>query len=183
MPVQQTASLSELSETAVRHWFDAFRSHLPENPFILEKIVQLDEAFFKNRTLILGKEIGTRKLAYEVLTTTAVQRHHTAYFLEQHVKPRSRLYTDGAGYYQNIQQWWPVRHRREIHSKWEFSLTSEIEGAFGNFRTFVRRMYHHVTPEKLPDYVREFSTRFSSPELFENPHTYLEKTLKLVPFD
>lgn len=183
VPVQQTSSLTELSETAARHWFDLFRTHLPENQTILEKIVQLDEAFFKKRILILGKQQGTRKLAYEILKSATVQRHHAAYFLQQHVKARSRLQTDGASIYRNIHRWWPVRHKKDIHSKWEFSKTSEIEGAFGNLRTFIRRMYHHVTPEKFPEYVSEFCLRFSLPEIFENPHTYLQKSLKLVPID
>ena len=50
--------------------------------------------------------------------------------------------------------------------KWEFELTSEIEGFFGNLRTFIRRMYHHTTSEKLPEIVSEFCFRFSSPEMF-----------------
>lgn len=181
--VQQAMALSYLSEEAIRHWYDLFRAHLPKNQIILEKIVQLDEAYFKKHTLILGKQKGTRNLAFEVLNTTNVQRHHAVYFLEQHVKPRSRLRTDGAAIYNGIGNWWPVTHKRELHRKWEFELTSEIEGAFGNLRTFIRRMYHHATPEKLPEYVSEFCARFSLPELFENPHTYLEKTLRLVPID
>lgn len=48
---------------------------------------------------------------------------------------------------------------------------------FGNLRTFIRRMYHHVTAEQLPEYVREFCARFSSPEIFESPRAYLRKTL------
>lgn len=181
IPVLQTMSLTKLSEKAVRHWFDKFRSHLPKNPVLLSKIVQLDEAFSKNRAIMLAKQKGTRKLAHEVLITTNVQRHHAAYFLQQHIKPGSKLHTDRAGYYQKIDNWWPVMHQSEVHSRWEFTLTSEIEGAFGNLRTFVRRMYHHVTPEKLPEIVSEFCFRFSSPEIFENPRIYLEKTLTLVP--
>lgn len=72
---------------------------------------------------------------------------------------------------------------RDIHEKFEFAHTSEIERMFGNLRTFIRRMYHHATPEKMPDYVREFCFRFSLPELFENPHEYLQKSLTLVPID
>lgn len=181
VPVRQTSALAKISRKGVYHWFEVFRSHLPENPVILRQIVQLDEAFFKNRTLMLAKQKGTRNLAYEVLTTNNPQRHHAAYFLEQHIKPESKLHTDGAGIYRGIQNWWPVEHKHEVHSKWEFALTSEIEGAFGNFRTFVRRMYHHNRPENLKDFVSEFCFRFSLPEIFENPHQYLEKTLKLVP--
>lgn len=181
VPVKQASALCHTSRKGVYHWFEMFRSYLPENEAILQRIVQLDEAFFKKRTLMMAKEKGTRNLAYEILYTTKVQRHHAAYFLQNHIKPGSKLHTDGAGIYQGINRWWPVKHQREIHNKWEFELTSEIEGLFGNFRTFVRRMYHHVTPDKLPDLVREFCFRFSSPEIFNNPLYFLEKTLILVP--
>jgi len=183
IPVKQSIALVHLSEEAVRHWFDLFRSNLPENTEILERIVQLDEAYFKRMSLVMAKQQGTRKLAFEIINKSSVERHHAAHFLQQHVKPRSKLRTDGAMIYNSIHKWWPVRHEKDIHRKWEFELTSEIEGTFGNLRTFIRRMYHHVTPEKLPDIVREFCFRFSSPEIFNSPHEYLKKSLKLVPFD
>lgn len=180
VPIKQTAALSHLSDITVRHWFGQFRMHLPEETHILERIVQLDEAFFKNMTLLMGKQKGTRRLAYEVIPGTAPQRHHAAKFLFRKVKPRSKLWTDGAKIYEGIDRWWPVKHSRDIHKRFEFAHTSEIEGVFGNYRTFVRRMYHHHWSENLEDYVREFCFRFSSPELFENPLCYLQKSLKLV---
>lgn len=183
IPVQQAMSLSGLSEPSVRHWYDRFREHLPENPHILEKIVQLDEAYGKGWALLLAKEKRTRKLAWAVLPEKSVERHHAHQFLQQYVRPRSRLYTDGAAIYRNVEAWWPVRHKTDIHRKFEFGRTSEIEGMFGVFRTFIRRMYHHATPEKIPEYVREFCIRFSSPELFENPTNYLKKSLTLAPID
>jgi len=39
---------------------------LPENGVILEKVVQLGEDFFKQKTLMMAKQKGTRNLAYEV---------------------------------------------------------------------------------------------------------------------
>ncbi|HAZ16832.1 MAG TPA: hypothetical protein DCY49_02945 [Candidatus Jacksonbacteria bacterium] len=83
--------------------------------------------------------------------------------------------------YRGIQHWWPVGHQYDIHKKWEFELTSEIEGIFGNYRTFVRRMYHHHRSENLEEYVREFCFRFSLPEMFNSPLNYLQNTLTLVP--
>lgn len=181
--VQQAMKLSGLSESAIRRWYDRFREHLPENPHILSRIVQLDEAYGRGWTLIMAKEKNTRKVAYVVLPERSIHRQQAVKFLTQYVQPRSRLHTDGALIYRGIEKWWPVRHERELHAKWEFSKTSEIEGLFGNFRTFIRRMYHHVTPEKMPEYVREFSVRFSSPEMFQNPRNYLEKSLSLAPID
>jgi len=69
-----------------------------------------------------------------------------------------------------------------MRSKWELELTSEIEGIFGNLKTFIRRMYHHATAEKMPEIVREFCFRFSSPEIFNSPLEYLKKSLMFIPF-
>lgn len=183
IPVKQATALSEMSTEAVRRWYDRFRGHLPEYQPILEHMVQLDEAFFRRTALMMGKQPGSRKVVATVIPQTTIQRHHALFFLEQHVRPGSILHTDGAGIYRGIERFWPVQHKTDIHSRFEFSLTSEIEGMFGVFRTFIRRMYHHVTPEKLPEYVSEFCFRFSFPEMYKNPLFYLEKSLTLVPID
>ncbi len=180
IPVLQTQSLTKLSETTVRHWFDVFRAHLPQETHVLEHIVQLDEAFFKDQVLIMGKQVGTRKVSFDFIQGVAPQRHHAAYFLYRKVRPGSQLWTDGAAIYKGINRWWPVEHTRDLHAKFEFAHTSEIEGMFGNLRTFIRRMYHHVSSDKLPEYVREFCFRFSSPELFKSPQNYLTKSLTLA---
>jgi hypothetical protein len=166
-------------------WYDEFRHHLPEDQEVLESVVQLDEAYFggsKNgRALFMGKQVGSRKLRYQVLPHTNPARENAWWFLKNNVAPNSRLNTDGASIYKQIDHWWPVYHTFDIHKKWEFELTSEIEGTFGVLRTFIRRMYHHVTVDKLPDIVCEFCYRFSHPEMFENPRYYLEKSLFIVP--
>jgi len=183
VPVLQTQKLCHLSEEAVRHWFREFRLHLPQFEPILEHQVQMDEAYFKKMALILAKQVGSKKLAFQVIDDNSVNKSEAAEFLFQYIKPNSKLQTDGSSIYKNINQWWPVKHRREIHSKWEFSLTSEIEGMFGNLRTFIRRMYHHTTSEYLPEYVSEFCLRFSSREMFDSPLSYLEKSIHSVPLD
>ena len=130
----------------------------------------------------MGKQIGTRKLAFEVIPQPSVAREHAWFFLQSNVKPESQVNTDGSSIYKNIESWWPIKHENvDIHKKFEFSNTSEIEGMFGVLRTFIRRMYHHVTGDKLPEYIGEFCFRFSHPEMFENPQYYLEISLRLVP--
>lgn len=183
IPVKQAVRLSEMSEEAVYRWYRRFRQHLPEHSVILEKIVQLDEAYGKGWALVMGKQIKSKKVAWGMLPGKSVQRQHIFQLLQASVKPGTRLQTDGAAIYKTIDQWWPVTHKVDIHKKFEFGLTSEIEGMFGNMRTFIRRMYHHVRPEQMPEYVSEFCYRFSSPEIFESPYEYLTKTLKSVPFD
>ena len=181
VPVKQTRKLCHVSEKCVRHWFQQFRLHLPVVEPILNDTVQMDEAYFRHTALLLAKQVGTKKVAFEIIKRTSVQRHEALGFLTQYIEPNTKLRTDGAAIYQNINQWWSVKHRRDIHSKFEFALTSEIEGMFGNLKTFIRRMYHHVTPEYLPDIVGEFCHRFSHPETFDSPLTYLEKSLPSVP--
>ncbi len=183
VPIRQTQDLSLLSEETVRRWFHRFRTHLPQQEAILEHVVQLDEAYTKGHAVIMGKQQGTRRIAMKVIPQTSVQRHHITQFLQDHVKPHSTLQTDGAKIYRGIERWWPVTHIRDIHSKFEFDHTSEIEGMFGIMRTCIRRMYHHTTPEKFPEIVSEFCVRFSSPEIFDSPNKYLEKSLTFVPFD
>jgi hypothetical protein len=159
---------------------------LPEDQDLLEHLVQLDEAYFGGRgkdtmrALFMGKQVGSRKLAYRIKSTYPV-REDAWDFLRDYVAPQTQLNTDGAKIYRNIDQWWPVTHRYDIHRKFEFDDTSEIEGVFGVLKTFIRRMYHHVTCDKLPGVVHEFCCRFSHPEMFESPYQYLLITLRLAP--
>jgi transposase-like protein len=177
IPVQQTAKLTHVSEVSIYDWFRTFRLHLPEFEPILEECVQMDEAYFKKLALILAKQVGSRKLAYQMIFKPSVDKTEISRFLYQWVSPKTRLQTDGGGMYKKIEDWWPVTHKTDIHKKFEFGLTSEIEGMFGNLRTFIRRTYHHATPKYLPEYVSEFVVRFSSPEIFDSPLSYLKKAL------
>lgn len=181
VPVKQTHKLCHLSEVSVYHWFREFRIHLPAFEPILEGEVQMDEAYFKKLSLILAKQVGTRNLAHQMIFKNSVDRTEAARFLFSWVTPHSKLQTDGSSIYKAIDQWWQVDHKVDIHKQFEFGLTSEIEGLFGNLRTFIRRMYHHTTSQYLPEYVSEFCARFSSPEIFDSPFSYAAKALKPVP--
>lgn len=177
IPVLQTEKLCHVNEETVRRWFREFRIHLPDFDPILNGKVQMDEAYFKSLSLLMAKQVGSKKLAYQMIFKNSVDKQEAAHFLFQFIEPRSTLHTDGSAIYRSIQKWWPVKHKKDIHKKWEFELTSEIEGMFGNLKTFIRRMYHHSTPEYLPEYVGEFSMRFCHPEIFDSPLTYLKKSL------
>jgi transposase-like protein len=183
VPVLQTQKLCHVSEETARHWFREFRLHIPDFDTILSGEIQMDEAYFKDISLLMAKQIGTRKTAHQIIFKGSVNKGEAANFLFQFVQPKSKLNTDGSSIYQSIEKWWQVKHKRDIHKNFEFGLTSEIEGMFGNLRTFIRRMYHHATPEFMPEYVREFCFRFSSPEIFNSPLNYLEKSIHNVPFD
>ena len=181
IPVKQTSRLCHLSEVSVYHWFRQFRLHLPDFDHILAGTIQMDEAYLKRFSLLMAKQVGSKNLAHQIIFKNSVNKSEATQFLFQYIQPKSKLQTDGSSIYKHINQWWQVKHRVDIHKKFEFGLTSEIEGMFGNLRTFIRRMYHHITPEYLPEYVSEFCFRFSSPEIFVSPNDYLTKTLKPVP--
>ena len=66
IPVLQTQTLCHLSEKAVRHNFRQFRLHLPCFEPILEGTVQMDEAYFKKISLLLAKQIGSKKIAHQL---------------------------------------------------------------------------------------------------------------------
>jgi len=183
IPVLQTQKLCHVGEQAVGYWFRQFRLHLPDMQPILSGKVQMDEAYFRSLSLLMAKQVGTKKLAFQVINKNSVNKTEATQFIFQTVEPNSKLQTDGSGIYEKIEQWWQVEHKVDIHKKFEFGLTSEIEGTFGNLRTFIRRMYHHVTPTYLPEYVAEFALRFSHPEMFNSPYDYLSISLKSVPFD
>lgn len=184
IPVRQAQALTELSEKGVRHWYDTFRHNLPEDTILLEALIQLDEAYFGGRggfALMMAKQPGTRKLAWSLFPNISPGKADAVAFLQSFVKPHTRLYTDGGSIYKGIDVWWPVKHEFDLHKKFEFEKTSEIEGMFGVLRTFIRRMYHHCTRDKFPELMCEFCYRFSHPEMFKNPCYYLQNALVIVP--
>lgn len=187
VPVKQTSKLTSLSLTTIYHWFEVFRSKLPKDQELLEHLVQLDEAYFGSKSkqtltaLFMGKQIDSRKLAFKILDKSYPVREDAWDFLRLNIAPETQIATDGAKIYRGMEKWWPITHSYDIHRKFEFIQTSEIEGIFGVLRTFIRRMYHHVTCDKLPGLVLEFCSRFSHPEMFESPYQYLLITLRLAP--
>lgn len=181
IPILQTMKLCHVSEITARYWFRQFRLQLPEFMPILTGIVQMDEAYSKKLSLFMAKQINSKNLVWQCLSKKSVDKHDAMEFIFQNIQPNTKLHTDGSAIYSKVNNWWPVKHKKDIHRKYEFGLTSEIEGMFGNLRTFIRRMYHHATPEYWPEYVSEFCLRFSSPEMFISPNHYLMKTLKPVP--
>ena len=144
--------------------------------------VVCDEMFTRDTAIMGVKEKGTRNVMLKVLHNKHPNKAHAVDFLSRFTKVNSDLFTDGSGIYKGIGNWHKLAHTYEIHSKFEFSLTAEIEGLWGVFRTFVRRMYHHVTKYKLEDLVAEFCLRFRQDEVFTSPSDYWRICLGDKPF-
>lgn len=192
VPGDQALKLCSVSRTTQRRWYEKFREHVPAQVFEeirLSGVVQMDEAYRggnKRGYAIIGakekqgKSSKQRKMTFQVIPTSSVNRGQACSFLQERVVPDSFLNTDGAAIYDTIEKWWRVKHQSEIHSKWEFTLTSEIEGLWGTLTTFIRRMYHHVTREKIEEVLREFQARQMYPEWFLNPSSFLSVSLTRI---
>jgi transposase-like protein len=89
VPVQQTMKLCHLSEKTVRHWFRQFRLHLPEFEPILKGQIQMDEAYFKNISLLMAKLVGSRKLAHQVLLKNSVNKGEAVIFCTSSLNPKA----------------------------------------------------------------------------------------------
>ena len=187
IPVDQTQKLLHISKPTIYRWYSLFRQNLPH----LEDIrvggeVQMDEAYFGGRkngvAIIAVKERHSSKVAAMVVPASSVKRIDIVPFIRQHIIPGSKLHTDGAAIYRGIAKHWPVEHDYDVHRKGEFGKTSVIEGFWGCLRTFIRRMYHHVTVAKLPELLREYQCRLMFKEMFDSPASLLSKLLPSFPF-
>ena len=182
--IQHAMDMTELSYPTVFNWYQRFREKVPKEKLdtLLGGNIACDEMYTKHAAVIGAKQKGTRNIALKVIHQNSVERHHAVDFLTRFAKAHSNLFTDGAAIYQGIGNWHKLKHKYEIHKKFEFTNTAEIEGLWGCLRTFIRRMYHHVTRYKLEDLVSEFCLRFRRDEIFKTPEYYWNICLSPKPF-
>lgn len=183
-PLAQAVDTSGVSLPTVTRWYGLFRAHIPRErlDILLGGAVACDEMYTRHQSVIGAKEKGTRNIALQVIHERSVDRRAALGFIERFVKTNVEFCTDGASIYRGIDKWHNLKHRYEIHKKFEFALTAEIEGVWGVFRTFIRRMYHHVTRYKLDDLVAEFCLRFRQDKIFASPEDYWSICLSTKPF-
>jgi transposase-like protein len=184
IPLKQAQDIVGVSYPTVFNWYKKFRDNVPKERInsLLKNNIACDEMYTKGNAIIGAKQKGTRNIALKVINEKSVQRHHAVDFLTQFTKANSNLFTDGGAIYRGIGNWHKLRHTYEIHSKFQFTLTSEIEGLWACLRTFIRRMYHHVTRYKLEDLVSEFCLRFRQDKIFKSPEDYWMICLSTEPF-
>lgn len=187
VPRQQTADICGVSAVTAYNWFAKFRNNIPKKraeTVLGEKTdtVACDELFMGEKAVIGAKAKGTRNVVLKVLNTEDPHKQHAVEFLTRFVATDTTVCTDGAGIYRGIEDYHRIEHEYERHNQFEFELTAEIEGVWANFRTFVRRMYHHVTTDKLPLIAREFALRFSQNRIFRSPRDYFTICLSERPF-
>ena len=182
LSVNQAASLCELSRPTIIRWYGKLRKNMPEaSETRLSGIIQMDEAYrgSKERKFsIIGAKEKKGRIVLKVIPKSSVDRRDAIDFMASCVSPKSKLHTDGSSIYKKIENWYAVDHKYEIHRKWEFTLTSEIEGVWGTLTTFIRRMYHHITLDSAPGIVREFLARMTYPEWFVSPSSFFKASLR-----
>lgn len=182
LSIQQTALDEGLSERTVRSWYGKFRANLPRLNIFLKGEVEIDEMYFGRNAGVIGAL--ERKSGKPVLWKPPFRpdKHYIHVFMDSAIHPDSHIFTDKSSAYFDVAKSWGFRkHSSENHSKFEFGKTSRIEGIWGLFRTFIRRMYHHLRIKNASGYVAEFNVRFCHRELFVTPLNYLQKTLCPVP--
>lgn len=182
---RQAAQQAGLSLRTVRHWYSVFRQNLPERERQLEFLVCADEGYF-------GKQVsGNQRIAagvVEPLTNETrlrivpdTEQDTLEGFLYAHVSTdETMVYTDGHASYQDI-QFMGYAHETECHEKNQLKKTVPIERVWSFAKWHMRRMYHHLWAKTLPEFLREIEWRFSQPETFENPLSFLKQTLQPVP--
>ncbi len=183
IPVKQSRNLTGISEKGVRHWSDLLRRQLKHIDSKLKGTIQIDEVYlggWKGKAIIAGKEINTKEIRFHICPRYEPYVEDIYNFFKSYVTPKSTVFTDSSPLYPRICRMFFCYHRRDIHKKFEFHLTSEIEGLFGVMRTFIRRMYHHITVKNFPEYLMEFQYRFSRKIYFSSVDQFLTKTLKLL---
>jgi transposase-like protein len=183
--LQHAMDFTGVSYPTARWWYETFRDKIPHErkDILLSGTIACDEMYVRGDSIIGAKQKGTRKIALRVVGEKSVNKTDATRFLQTFVQANSKLHTDGSAIYKGCGNWHNLQHTYEIHKKWEFALTAEIEGVWAVFRTFIRRMYHHVTRYKLATVVSEFCLRFRQDELFDSPYRYWEICLSPKPFD
>lgn len=179
--IQQTIKRTKLSERTIRLWYRKFREHLPQSKIYLKGQIEVDEMYINRRIGVFGaieRQSGNIVLW---VPPDIPDINYAKIFLDSVVHPKSWLYTDGSIFYRKAKAWGYINHFTENHSKFEFGKTSRIEGIWGVFRTFIRRMYHHIWSKNLKKFVAEFQARFCHRKIFINPLNYLKKCLLVVP--
>ncbi len=180
------SSMASVSIITVRRWYGRFRRHLvyvsPEK-FLGE--VEVDESFvgrrrYKNQRIVLGAWCREEE---KVILRIVPNRSQgtTDRFLLEHINEGSTVYTDSATCYEGIDEFFGYIHEACNHSKFVFGPTNRIEGIWSILKRHIRRTYHHVWKEHLPQLLWEIEARINTPQMFRNPLTYLQSSLVVVP--
>ena len=182
--LRTTMDMANISYVTARYVYSRFRNLLPQITGKLAGDVIVDECF-----------IGKQKTENQVIVAGAVSRCGTylkiqlvsdreqgtlEQFLVTHVRTDSLVTTDCLTSYGDI-EWLGYGHQRDNHSKGQLKLSCPIERVWAEFKTLLRRTYHHIWKESIHEYLVEFEARFNHRHIVNNPSNLLTYLLNPVP--
>lgn len=183
----QAKQLSGLSHVAVERWFSRFRQHLPaldEYPPLTD-MVEADESQFGHTYHTTDQWVAgaVSRTSRQVRMQLIKNRDSGCLdrFLLKNVKKNCLLVTDGYSAYYGIERFHGFVHDVGNHSNGNFGPTAHAENIWSRTDRFIMRVYHQVQKHRLKDILLELQARFSIPELFINPQSYLQFALARVP--
>ena len=182
---QDTELTMALSHVTIRRWFRKFQQLIPpELTGLLQGAVEVDESFigrarFNNQTIVMGAV--TRGGALSLRPIPNREQGTTDEFLLKHVDTRSKLYTDAFSSYEHVQNFFGYAHEICNHSQGHFGPTNQIEGVWMCLRRFIRKVYHHIWKEHLPQILKEFQARWNHQTAFTDGYAFLQFCTASVP--
>lgn len=166
----------EVSYVTVRHLFTKIRHKLPQDNEKIFGDVITDVAYIgkkKNDNQILVSGVVNREFTRVIIEIVTDQEQATLEkFIHDNVIIHSFITTDSHASYNDL-EWYGYGLRRENHSRFQLKYSCPIERVWALLKTFIKRTYHHIWKEKLPEYLVEFKARFNHREIVSNPHNLL----------
>jgi len=175
--LKSTVDTVNISYQSARELYSKMRKLLPNDKYKLAGDVITDVMY-----------VGKQKTNNQVLVTGAVNREFNYINLEiipdqdqgtlekfiyDNVDHKCSLITTDSHPSYNQIEWMGYGHNRENHSKFELKLSVPIERVWALFKTLIRRTYHHIWKEKLPEYLVEFRARFNHKQIVNIPANLL----------
>lgn len=164
----------------VRHFYDLMREkaakYTEDRTSFLNGVVVIDGCYIgkrrnHNQAVVLGVvQKDYRNIAFRIVPEE--DQGSVEKFLYDTTTPWSHVIHDGHAAYADL-SWTGVTHETEIHELGQLKKTCPIERIWALLRTRIRRTYHHVWKEKLPDYLAEFRFKFLYRSTGKNQQEFL----------
>lgn len=139
---------------------------------VITDVMYVGKQKTNNQSLVSGAV--NREFTYANLEVVPDQEQHTLeLFLFKNVDHLNSLVTTDSHPSYNSIKWMGYGHRQENHSKFELKYSVPIERLWALFKTLIRRTYHHIWKEKLPEYLVEFRARFNHRKTVSDPASLL----------
>lgn len=181
--LKTVTDLTRISYPTARLYYSKLRHLLPNDKGklagdVITDVMYVGKQKTDNQALVSG--VVNRDFNYVNLEIVPNQDQGTLEkFIYDNVDSAcSILTTDSHPSYNQI-EWMGYGHQKENHSKFELKLSVPIERVWALFKTLIKRTYHHIWKEKLPEYLVEFRARFNHRNIVNNPANLL--TYLLMP--